>query len=222
MTTLSLMRSKITGKPVVRREDNAVRLEGFYPNTEKGTRYFAAVLIVALLTLVAAPALYYGAPASPPQGLGDLLTTTISGIPAALAPLIEFARTWESGAAPPDLQGWGGGLALAFVLLMFGAVTAQLWRDLTDRPYLAVEVREDKLSIQRGQLGTPLTIPHDECRAVHVGRRRSGTYEVLLQHGDALTQIAIVDGHERRALLLKTKIDAMLGEQSEGASHERS
>lgn len=210
MTTLSLIQSKITGKPVVRREDNAVRLEGFYPNTEKGARYFAVVVIAALLTIVAAPALYYGAPAAPPQSLGELLMTMISGIPAALAPLVEFARTWEPGVAPPDLQGWGMGLALAFILLMFGAVTAHLWRDLTDRPYLAVERRGDMLSIQRGQFGTPVTIPRDECRAVHVGRRKSGTYEVLLQHGDALTQIAIVDGHEHRALLLKAKIDAML------------
>ena len=212
MTTLSLIRSRLTGKPVLRREDETTHLIGFYPNVEKGMKFFAAVVILALLTIIVAPALYYGTPAAPPQSLGDLPMTIISGIPAALAPLVELARSWEPGDTLPDLQGWVFGLVLAFVLLMYGAIFAHLWRDLTDRPYLAVERRGAMLSIQRGRFGTPVTIPRDECRAVHVGRRKWGTYEVLLQHGDALTQIAIVDGHERRALLLKAKIDAMLAD----------
>ena len=73
------------------------------------------------------------------------------------------------------------------------------------------------MSIQRGLFGTPLTIPRDECRAVHVGRRRSGFYEVLIQHGGTLTPVAIVTGSERRALLLKVKIDAMLAGDGETA-----
>ncbi|WP_412506686.1 hypothetical protein [Roseovarius sp. SYSU LYC5161] len=215
MTTLSLIQSKITGKPVVRREDDTTRLIGFYPNVEKGMRFFAAVVIVALLTIIVAPALYYGAPAAPPQSLGDLPVTIISGIPAALAPLVELARSWEPGDTLPDLQGWVFGLVLAVVLLMYGAIFAHIWRGITGRPYLAIKMQGDRLSIQRGQCGTPVTIPREECRAVHVGRRKAGTYEVLLQHGDALTQIAIVDGHERRALLLKAKIEAMLTDDEE-------
>ena len=213
----NMILTKFMGRLVMERDGDALRLEGHYPNPEKGMRFFTGVVIMALLTIVSAPALYYGAPASPPKSLGALPGMIVGGTPSALAPLVEFARTWEPGAAPPDLRGWGIGLALAFILLMFGAVTAQLWRDLTDRPYLAVERRGDMLSIQRGLFGTPVEIPRDECSGVHVGRRRSGFYEVLIQHGGTLTPVAIVTGSERRALLLKVKIDAMLAGDGETA-----
>lgn len=212
MTVKNLFETRIMGRPVVGRVDEAIRLEGHYPNPEKGRKFLMTVTVIALLMLISAPALYYADAASLPQNLGDLPAAIIGGIPAALAPLIEVARTWTPGEPAPDFQGWSFGLALALIILMFGSLIGHLWRDFTDRPHLTVETRGDTLSIQRGRLGTPLAFPRDECRAVHVGRRKSGTYEVLLQHGDALTQIAIVDGYERRALLLKAKIDAMLAD----------
>ena len=217
MTFRNMIQTKIMGRLVMEREGDALRLEGHFPNPEKGARFFAGVMILALLILVGAPALYYGAPDSPPQSLGALPGAIITGIPSALAPLVELARTWEPGKTPPDLQGWGFGLGLAISLPMFGILAAHLYRDLTDRPYLAVELRGDALSIQRGLFGTPLTIPRDECRGVHVARRRSGFYEVLIQHGGTLTPVAIVTGSERRALLLKVKIDAMLAGDGETA-----
>lgn len=215
MTVKNLFQTRIMGKPVVERAGEAMRLEGHYPNPEKGRKFFMTVTAIALLTLISAPSLYYADPTSLPQNLGELPAAMIRGIPAALAPLIEVARAWTPGEPLPDLQGWSFGLGLALIILMFGYLTGHLWRDFTDRPHLAVELRGDTVRIQRGRFGTPVTFPSDDCRAVHVGRRKSGTYEVLLQHGDALTQIAIVDGHERRALLLKAKIDAMLTDDEE-------
>ncbi|KZX94266.1 MULTISPECIES: hypothetical protein [unclassified Sulfitobacter] len=210
MTLKNLFETRIMGRPVVERVGEAMRLEGHYPNPEKGRKFLMTVTVIALLMLISAPALYYADLASLPRKMGDLPAAIIGGIPAALAPLIDVARTWTPSDPAPDLQGWSFGLGLALIILMFGSLAGQIWRDFTDRPHLTVELRGDTLSIQRGQVGTPNTFPRDECRAVHVGRRKSGTYEVLLQHGDALTQVAIIDGHERRALLLKAKIDAML------------
>lgn len=220
MTLKNLFETRIMGRPVVGRVGEAMRLEGHYPNPEKGVNFFMAVMVIALLALISAPALYYGAPALTPQSLGELPTAIIGGIPAAFAPLVELARTWEPGEAPPDLQGWSFGLGLALILVMFGSLIGRIGCDLTDRPYLAVELRGETLSIQRGLLGTPVNIPRDECRAVHVGRRRSGHYEVLIQHAGTLTPVALIKGNERRALLLKAKLDKMLDRQPEGVSND--
>jgi|GEM_PF-6641399 hypothetical protein len=189
MTVRSLFETRILGRPVIERLGEATRLEGHYPNPEKGMKFFRAVTIISMLTLISAPALYYGAPASPPQTLGELLAAIIGGIPSALAPLVELARNWQPDQTLPDLQGWNTGLGLAVIFLMFGSLLGRIGFDLIDRPYLTVEVRDATLSIQRGFLGTPVNIPRDECLAVHVGRRRSGHYEVLIQHSDTLMRI---------------------------------
>ena len=215
MTFKRLIQTRVMGRLVTVHEDDAVRLEGHFPNPEIGRRYFAGVMILTLFIVVSAPALYYGASGTPPQNLGELAKAIITGIPAALAPLVELARTWVPGEPPPDLDGWGFALGVAFMLLMFGGVTAHLWRDLTDSPYLAVERRDDTLIIDSGLHRTPVVIPRGECRGVHVARRRSGYYEVLLQHAGTLTPVAIVLDGERRALLLKAKIDAMLTDDQE-------
>lgn len=215
MTFKRLIQTRIMGRLVIVRKDDAVRLEGHFPNPEIGMRYYSCVAIFALLIIVSAPALYYGAPNPPPQSLGELAHAIITGIPAALVPLVELARTWVPGEPPPDLNGWGFALGMAFMLLMFGAGTASVWRDLTDSPYLVVKRRDDTLIIASGLHRAPVTIPWDECRAVHVARRRSGYYEVLLQHAGTLTPVAIVIGGERRALLLKAKIDEMLASDAE-------
>ena len=218
MTFRNMILTKVMGRLVMEYKGDAVRLEGHFPNPEKGMRIIAFVMIIALLISISVPALYYGTQNPPVESLGALPGIIIAGIPAALAPLVELARTWEPGETPPDLNGWGYGIGFALMLLLSGGLAAHLWRDLTDRPYLAVRVREDMLSIQRGMFGTPVEIPRDECRAVHVAQRRSGYCEVLIQHGDTLTPVAIVTGSGRRALLLKVKIDAMLAGDVETTS----
>ena len=143
MTFRNMILTKFMGRLVMERDGDALRLEGHYPNPEKGHAIFRGRRDhrVAHDRQRARAVLWRaGKPAGKPGRAPGDDRGRHSVRPRAAR---RTCAHMGAGRHAPDLQGWGFGLGLAIILLMFGFLAAHLYRDLTDRPYLAVELRGD-------------------------------------------------------------------------------
>ncbi|WP_371061516.1 hypothetical protein [Rhodosalinus sp. 5P4] len=210
MTFLKNFGAAILGHPRIHREGDIVRLRGDYPNPESGRWIGYSALFVMLVVIIAAPAFYYGPREPEIKDIGDLMAAIIRGLPAAVAPLLDLVKDWRPGMPLPDLRGWANGLAVLPAMILVTGFAWHIWRFAFDRPFLLVTCDGNTMAVQRGRLGTPKQIDVSGIDAVLVGRRVSGAHEVLLQHSGDLTRLAVVKGEERRALLLKAKLEMML------------
>lgn len=210
MTFLENFGAAMRGHPRIQHNGDIVRLRGDYPNPESGRWIGYSGLFAMLVVIIVVPAFYYGPQEPEINDIGDLPAAIIRGLPAAIAPLLDLVRNWQPGTALPDLRGWANGLAVLPAIIFATGFALHIWRFAFDRPFLLVTCDGDTLAVQRGRLGTPKQIDVSRIDAVLVGRRTSGTHEVLLQHGGDLTRLAVVKGEERRALHLKAKLEMML------------
>lgn len=211
MEALRNMYADLRGIPYVEPVEGGMRLRGKYPDPEAGLWIGRVMVFLMCAIIIAVPPLYYGEPGQPPESPAEIAAAIIGGMPAALGALVELAREWEPGKPLPDLRGWTCGLSFAAVIFFSGSFAWMVWRELTDRPRLTVTVDENTVGIRRGFFGPLVEIPRQAVTAVHAARRKSGAYEVLIQHDGGLTPVAMMTGHERRALLLKAKLDALIG-----------
>ena len=210
METVRMTWARLTGEPLVERRSEDWVLTAKYPNPEIGTLLVKILGVLILGALIVVPIGYYAEFDVAPTYEDNLLAVLFAGLIGAAAPILEVFRDWTPGNEMPDLSGFGYGIAVAIIILICGGGTLIFWKEIRDRPYLRVRVDKEALSIQRGRFGSAKEIPLTDIVGVEVGRRLSGAYEVLIQHQDLITPVAIVAGNECRAILLKAKIEAML------------